>query len=74
MGVQKTCRADARAPSDASPDLQALVSERARPISVVDDALVAPLPAELDQVLRDFAPLYDSADRSKLSPEVSRTS
>ena len=59
--VSKTfCRADAPVPSDASPDLQALVSERARLISAVDDALVAPLPAELDQVLRDFAPLYDS--------------
>ena len=54
------CRADAPVPSDASLDLQALVSERARLISAVDDALVAPLPEELDQVLRDFAPLYDS--------------
>ena len=64
------CRADAPVPSDASLDLQALVSERARLISAVDDALVAPLPEELDQVLRDFAPLYDSGQVQTVARSV----
>ena len=57
---QAFCRGDAAVPDSSTAELKALVSERARLIAAVDDVLVDPLPGELDQVLRDFAPLYDS--------------
>ena len=57
---QPFCRGDAAVPEESSQELKALVSERSRLIAAVDNVLVDTLPSELDQVLRDFAPLYDS--------------
>ena len=67
---QTFCRGDADLPANATPELKALVSEKSRLVRAVDDALVDPLPGELDLVLRRFAPLYDSGQVQTMTRSI----